>query len=184
MKPMRKVSRRSFIARVSGSAALFGSLSMVAGRAGALQVTDSDSVISDTPGRGRGPTTGVTDKDPADAIGNGGINGAHAGTGTPPQRPPRSPFQENNSDGLHAHSGYSDTDPSDPAGDGRARPQTAPASPYAEPESRHAYSGVTDSDPTDPVGDGRGANAPREVRRCSDTDAGPGHDPGGQGRHC
>lgn len=182
MKPMRRIGRRSFIARVTGSVALFGSLAMVAGRARAFQVSDSDSVISDPPGRGRGPRSGITDKDPADAIGNGGGNGMHAGTGTPPQRPPQSPFRED--EDRHAHSGYSDTDPSDPAGDGRARPQTAPTSPYAEPQSRHAYSGVTDSDPTDPTGDGRGGTRPPEVRRCSDADAGPGHDPGGQGRRC
>lgn len=55
---------------------------------------------------------------------------------------------------AHAIPGCTDSDPGDPAGNGRGR-------------------GISDSDPRDPGGCGR--------RSCSDSDP---NDPGGRGRHC
>ncbi len=55
---------------------------------------------------------------------------------------------------AHAIPGCTDSDPGDPAGNGRGR-------------------GISDSDPSDPGGCGR--------RSCSDSDP---RDPAGRGRHC
>lgn len=177
MKRQRRISRRSFVSMVTGGAVvlnpLFGARSALA-----LQVSDSDSVINDPPGRGRGSRSGITDRDPSDAVGNGRGNSRAQGTGVEPQRPPQQPFLNNNE--RAAGTGVTDTDPSDPAGYGRAQPQTAPRSPYASPTDRSAPSGITDTDPTDPVGSGRGGTR----RRCSDADSGSGADPGGLGRRC
>lgn len=62
MKNMRKLSRRSFMARVVGGTVAGGAaLVVLGGRAEALQVSDSDSgPNSDPAGRGY---TGVTDSD-------------------------------------------------------------------------------------------------------------------------
>src|SRR4051812_30091711 len=72
MKPTRRLSRRSFLARVAGGAIVAGgALTMVGAPAGALQVTDSDrGPNADPAGRGRG----VTDSDSgpnADPAGRG-----------------------------------------------------------------------------------------------------------------
>ena len=180
MKPLRKVSRRSFIATVTGGVAGFGSFGAVARAAGAVQQTDADRYISDQPGAGRGPVSGITDKDSGDQVGNGRGDMARAGNLTPPERPPRSPFEDNQTT-RHAESGVTDSDPTDPVGDGRAQPQGPPqVSPYDDhqQQSRHAESGYTDNDPTDPVGDGR--NRPS----CTDQDSGPTADRSGRGRRC
>lgn len=72
MKPVRRLSRRSFLGRVVGGAAIGGSaLLVLGGTAEAYQVTDNDSgPNSDPPGRGRG-RSGLSDSDPVDAAGNG-----------------------------------------------------------------------------------------------------------------
>ena len=71
MKTVRRLSRRSFLGRVVGGAAVGGSaLLMVGGQAEAFQISDSDSgPNSDPPGRGRGSR--VSDTDPVDPSGNG-----------------------------------------------------------------------------------------------------------------
>jgi hypothetical protein len=71
MKTVRPLSRRSFLGRVVGGAAVGGSaLLMVGGQAEAFQITDSDSgPNSDAPGHGRGSR--VSDTDPVDPSGNG-----------------------------------------------------------------------------------------------------------------
>lgn len=73
MKPVRPLSRRSFLGRVVGGAvASGGALVMLSGKAEAYQVTDRDSgPNADAPGRGRGGRSGVNDSDPVDAAGNG-----------------------------------------------------------------------------------------------------------------
>jgi len=78
MKPVRPISRRSFLTRVAGGAAVAGS-AMIAlgGTAQAFQATDSDQGPNgDPPGRGRGNAhiRGCTDADTgpnADGAGNG-----------------------------------------------------------------------------------------------------------------
>src|SRR5206468_6114706 len=62
MKVTRKLSRRSFLGRVAGGAIAGGAaLTVLGGRAEAIQVSDSDSgPNADQPGHGR---TGVTDSD-------------------------------------------------------------------------------------------------------------------------
>lgn len=169
MTPRRTVSRRSFIGRVTGGLALFGSSSLVMGNARAMS----------GPGQ-----SGITDRDPIDAVGNGRGGVMAPGTGTPPQSAPRNPYEPSNE--RRAGTGVTDRDPSDPVNYGRGTtPQGAPRNPYAEPNSREAGTGVTDRDPSDPVNHGRGSASPGTApRRCSDADTGPGHDPGGQGRRC
>ena len=84
MTTLRKLNRRSFLARVAGGAAA-GSLMLVAGRAGA-QVTDCDRGTGADPagrGTGRSTRTGVTDSDSGAAAdpsgcGRGGRPGAVA----------------------------------------------------------------------------------------------------------
>ena len=71
MKVMRRISRRSFMARVLGGAAAGGALTLVSGEALAFQETDSDSgARADPAGRGRG-RTGESDGDPSDPAGYG-----------------------------------------------------------------------------------------------------------------
>jgi len=80
MKPVRKLSRRSFLTRVAGSAVIAGgAIAALGGTAQAFQATDSDAgATADPPGRGRGNARnrirGCTDGDSgasADPAGNG-----------------------------------------------------------------------------------------------------------------
>jgi hypothetical protein len=77
----RRTTRRSFLARVAGGSLIFGGpLSLIAGRASAMQVTDHDP--TDPSGHGRGGGTGVTDSDSgpgADPAGRGrGVSGGES----------------------------------------------------------------------------------------------------------
>ena len=180
MNTRRTISRRSFLGQITGGVAGIGSLSLVTGQARAYQVTDSDRVINDQPGSGRGQRSGITDSDPGDAVGNGTGGVRSRPTGPSPDPAPRSPYEEDDARGRRRTSGITDSDPTDPAGDGRGTPNGVPRSPYDEPEVRQRGSGITDSDPGDPVGFGRGGARPR----CTDSDTGPGADPSSQGRRC
>ena len=92
MQPTRKLSRRSFVARVLGGGASAGALLAVTGEAKAFQETDSDrGPKADQAGHGRG-RTGESDGDPSDPAGygrprtgctdgDGGSNGDPAGRG-------------------------------------------------------------------------------------------------------
>jgi hypothetical protein len=73
MKPVRRLSRRSFFGRVVGGAvAGGGALMMLSGKAAAYQVTDSDAgPNADGVGRGRGTRSGHNDSDPVDPAGDG-----------------------------------------------------------------------------------------------------------------
>jgi hypothetical protein len=141
MKPVRTISRRSFLATVAGSAAAGGAFLAVHGEAGAAQTTDSDP--GDPVGRGRGGG-GVTDSDPTDPRGRG--RGGTRSSGTT-DRDPSDPIGRGRggsggtSGGGGTRSGVSDSDPSDPGGNGRGN--TA------------GRSNCSDSDPTDPGGNGR-----------------------------
>ena len=179
MRPTRSVSRRSFMRQVTGGLALFGSGG--AALAQKQETSDSDRYIADQPGQGRGPVSGITDQDPGDAVGNGSGNTRQRGTGTPPERPPQSPFNPTND--REAGTGITDSDPTDRVGYGRSRPpETAPRSPFDDPVVRQRGTGVTDSDPTDAVGFGTGR--PQGTRNCTDSDVGNNADRSGQGRRC
>lgn len=154
MNIKRRVSRRSFLAAVGGSAVAGGALLAVRGEASALQATDSDP--SDPVGRGRGGSrSGVTDGDPSDPVGRG-RGGTRSGTS---DSDPSDPIGRGR--GTGARSGHTDGDPTDPIGNGRGG---------------GTRSGLTDSDPTDPSGNGR-----RGRSGCSDSDP---TDRGGDGRNC
>lgn len=118
MKLTRKLSRRSFLATVSGAAVTGGALAVFGSEAGAMQVTDADP--GDPVGRGRGGTrSGVTDRDPSDASGRGrGGSGGNARTGVT-DGDPTDPVGHGRG-GSAARSGCSDSDPSDPSGNGRS----------------------------------------------------------------
>ena len=116
MKPSRKLSRRSFLATVSGGAVAGGAL--MASEARAVQVTDRDP--TDPIGRGRGtsdPRSGITDRDPTDPIGNGRGGTSDPSTGIT-DRDPTDPIGRGRGSSA-TRSGCSDRDPSDPGGDGR-----------------------------------------------------------------
>jgi hypothetical protein len=64
MKPLRPVSRRSFLLSVGGAAFAGTALAAVTGRAAAGQVSDHDSgPRADFPGQGRGPLNEPGDSD-------------------------------------------------------------------------------------------------------------------------
>lgn len=127
MTPGRKLSRRSFLARVAGGSALAGgALVFVSGRAEAYQCTDRDTgSYADRGGEGRhcgspgsrsgGAYTGVTDADSSDPENGGrrrrsGCSDNDRGRGSDP-----------GGWGVrcHAATGYTDNDSSDPENGGR-----------------------------------------------------------------
>ncbi|HEV2865758.1 MAG TPA: hypothetical protein VGX37_04530 [Allosphingosinicella sp.] len=117
MKPTRKISRRSFLATVSGAAVSGGALLAVHGPARAGQATDSDP--SDPIGHGRGGTgSGVTDSDPGDPVGNG-RGGTRSGVTDGDPSDPYGNGRGGSGAGTQGRSGCSDTDPTDPGGNGR-----------------------------------------------------------------
>jgi hypothetical protein len=128
MNTRRKLSRRSFLAAVAGSAVAGGGLIAARGEAGAFQTTDRDP--TDPIGRGRGTSGGVTDRDPGDPIGRG--RGTSGGSGG------------GNNQGTRT--GVTDSDPTDPIGHGRGGGGSGGSA---------ARSGCSDSDPSDPAGNGR-----------------------------
>lgn len=75
MTPRRKLTRRSFVARVVGGAAAAMGLGAPGGSAAsALQVTDRDFGANADPsgsGRGNAGRSGTTDRDPTDPAGDG-----------------------------------------------------------------------------------------------------------------
>src|SRR3954464_8360854 len=91
MQPTRKLSRRSFVARVLGCGASAGALLAVTGEARAVQETDTDSgPRADQAGHGRG-RTGESDGDPSDPAGygrprTGCTDGDSGGNGDPAAR--------------------------------------------------------------------------------------------------
>jgi len=146
MKRNRKLSRRSFLATVAGSAVAGGGL--LASQAGALQTTDRDP--SDLVGRGRGGGSGVTDRDPSDPVGRGrgGNRGGSTQRSGVTDSDPGDPIGGGR--GTGTRSGLTDSDPSDPVGNGTGN--------RAVERSRRC----SDSDPGDPVGGGRNCRSPQD----------------------
>ncbi len=120
------VSRRSFLGRVLGGAAMVGAGAMIAPATGAQAqgVTDADPVDGAGNGRGRPNRrrTGYNDADPVDEA-NWGRGNVRA-TG-------------------RRRTGINDADPRDASGYGRGRPN-------------RRRTGLNDSDPVDEAGWGRG----------------------------
>lgn len=124
MTPRRKLSRRSFLARVAGGSVLAGgALFFVSGRAEAYQCSDNDpSPYGDAAGRGRSCTgssryTGVTDNDSTDPTNGGrrqrtGCSDNDRGNGSDP-----------GGYGVRCRqaTGYTDNDSTDPENGGRGR---------------------------------------------------------------
>jgi hypothetical protein len=179
MKPALRVSRRSFIRRVTGAIAASGALGLISGEAGAWQppytgITDHDTGSnSDNAGYGRG-NRGASDNDRgpnADPVGRGrrGASGNGRGGATGYSDNDSGPNADPSGQGRrgrNAYTGYSNSDSYDRPGYGRntrQRLSDGDSGPYA-----------------DPPGNGRGNTR----FRCTDSDSGNGADPGGQGRHC
>src|SRR5580765_660382 len=106
MKPTRKVSRRSFMARIMGGVAAGGALGIIGGEARAWQppytgITDNDTGSnSDNTGYGRGGNRAVSDND-------SGPDADPAGHG------------RNTRGRVQPRTGITDRDASDPSGGGR-----------------------------------------------------------------
>jgi hypothetical protein len=157
MKPTRKLSRRSFMETVLGSAAMSGAALFADGATAQniryTGVTDSDTgEHADRPGYGTGVRNQYTDRDTgpnADPQFHGrGPNG----------RPEDSPSGTGRYD--EPVSGCSDTD----------------AGPGADPGGRGRRCGANPAWPRN--------NTPTNTRHCTDSDRGSSQDPVQEGRHC
>ena len=119
---VRKVSRRSFLGKVLGGAAI-GAVAIIGGatEAEAQRCTDRDPY--DPVGRGRWcrrrrRRTGCTDRDPYDPVGRGRRCGRRRYRTGITDRDPYDPV--GNGRGRRRYrSGITDSDPSDPVGNGR-----------------------------------------------------------------
>lgn len=180
-----KLSRRSFLARVSGGALTTGALGIVTGQAWARQTRYTDSDPNDPVGAGRGGAgsdvyTGVTDADGgpnADPIGGGrGITQAPGRNRTGLTDSDTGSTADAAGYGMRGggRSGITDTDSganADPIGSGRGG-GTGPLG--------QRYTGVTDSDGgqgADAAGYGRGGGT-----GVTDADQGATADAAGRGR--
>ena len=119
MNIRRKLSRRSFLGTVAGSAVAGGSLLAVHGEGKAFQITDRDP--SDPIGRGRGVSSWITDSDPSDPVGRGrgGSRGTRSGITDSDPSDPIGNGRGGTRGGGGTASGCSDRDPTDPGGNGR-----------------------------------------------------------------
>ena len=145
---MRKVSRRSFLARVAGAGVAAGALGLVTGEARAFQETDSDSGAK---GRSRRPRPR-------------------------PHRDERRRSRPIPAGYGRPHSGCTDSDSganSDPAGRGRCATGESDSDSGANADAAghgRPRTGITDGDSgarSDPAGRGRGSGM------CNDRDRGP-----------
>lgn len=134
MKPIRGISRRSFLVRVSGGALGAGSFLALTGCA----------------------TTGYTDSDPYDPVGGG--QGGWGGRRGYSDNDPGDPIGR----GRGGRGGYSDSDPTDPAGQGGVCSDSDRGR-NADPVGRGRFcgggGGYSDNDRgkyADPPGRGRG----------------------------
>lgn len=117
---VRRVSRRSFLGKVIGGAAI-GAVAIVGGATEA-QAQCSDSDPYDPGGRGRHcgrRRTGITDRDPSDPVGRGRGRRRRYRSGIT-DRDPYDPVG-NGRGRRRGRTGCTDSDPSDPGGNGRCR---------------------------------------------------------------
>jgi len=128
MARKRKLSRRSFITRVTGGGVLAGSLASVAGALGPTYTGINDADPTDLVGYGDSPTgTRISDSDNSDArgYGNRGTSGetdADDGNERDPAGAGRGPSQSGNNPNRRPITGVSDADTgstADPRGRGR-----------------------------------------------------------------
>ena len=134
VKPVRKLNRRSFLARVAGGAFIAGgALTVLTPAMAQTGITDRDP--SDRVGFGRGGGTGITDTD-------SGVGADPAGRGRGGSRP--------------GSTGVTDSDPSDPVGRGRGGSgiTDSDTGPYADPRGRGrgGVRGPGGNNPYDPAG--------------------------------
>jgi hypothetical protein len=162
---MPTMGRRAVLAGVAATATL-GGLGIAARPARA--VTDNDTgPHADPGGQGRG-RTGITDRDQGPGSDPAGGGRGARGGGRVPNRGERP-------------TGYSDQDPTDPAGYGATPPMVNMP---GVGTMRAPYTGQNDRDPTDPAGYGMFRPfQPRgpQYSHCSDRDPG---DPIGNGIRC
>jgi hypothetical protein len=135
MNRERKLSRRSFLARVVGAGASASLLLPAPGRA-QPEIIDGDSgSLADPPGRGRGRgghPTGLTDSDSgnlADPAGSGRGRGYCEGTTDSDSGPDADPAGRGRRPPSGWRSGVTDSDSgtaADPAGNGRGRMPRCP----------------------------------------------------------
>ena len=119
---VRKVSRRSFLGKVLGGAAI-GAVAIVGGatEAEAQRCTDRDPYDRVGGGRWcrrRRRRTGCTDRDPSDPGGNGRCGGRRRYRSGITDSDPGDPVGNGRGRGRR-RSGITDSDPSDPVGNGR-----------------------------------------------------------------
>jgi len=190
MKPTRKLSRRSFLRQVGGTAfvggagiGLFGASGAHAHQTGPYTgVTDTDSgSYADNAGHGRGPGGNRSGQPAQPQPGQTGYSDSDSGANADPSGAGRRGPQ----------SGVTDSDPTDASGAGRGTGR--------RPDRSGRYTGITDSDngaTRDRGGYGIGdvhrdadhqdqgviITRPRSV--CTDADGAPNRDPVGQGRRC
>ena len=113
---VRRVSRRSFLGKVLGGAAI-GAVVLVGGATEAeAQCSDSDPYDPGGSGRHCGRRrTGITDRDPGDPVGNGrGGRRRRYGSGITDSDP-----YDRAGNGRGGRRSCSDSDPNDPGGRGR-----------------------------------------------------------------
>ena len=170
MKPTRRLSRRSFLTRVTGGALMAGSSLAGIGKAGAAQVSDNDSGPgADPAGRGRGSGFSDSDTGPgADPSGRGRGSGGRGSSGVSDND--TGPNGDPPGRGRGSGTGYSDSD----------------SGPYADPSGRGRGrgTGISDNDTgtyADPAGRGRGGGG-GGGGNYSDNDTGAYADPAGRGR--
>ena len=135
MKAGRRLSRRSFLARVVGAGVGASMLVPTVARA-QREITDGDSgSLADPPGRGRGrggEPTGLTDSDSgnmADPAGSGRGRGYCPGTTDSDSGPDADPAGSGRRPPSGWRSGVTDSDSgaeADPAGNGRGRMPRCP----------------------------------------------------------
>ena len=170
MTARRKLNRRSFLARVAGGAVAAGALGTIGGAARAGQtgpytgITDSDSgSYADNAGHGRGPGGNAYGQPQQPAQPQSGYTGySDSDSGANADR------SGHGRRGRPIQTGITDSDPSDPYGQGRGTGGGFVRGGIRQPDGSYRwYTGVTDSDSganRDPYGYGRGG------RDCRDAD--------------
>jgi hypothetical protein len=168
MKPTHRVNRRSFLGKVAGGAVAAGALGIIGGEARAWQtgpytgVTDSDSGShADNAGHGRGPGGNAYGQPAQPQNNQTGYSDSDSGANADPSGGGRR--------GRRPQTGLTDSDPTDPFGQGRGTSGNGARDGRRREDGSYAqYTGLTDADSganRDPSNYGRGS------RECHDADA-------------